>query len=149
MRLFCCITFVLLSIFSSAQIAEVRTYGGIHFDEFNDIVETSQGYVMIGSTSSPDNGNSDMYVVHVNFSLEFQWSRLVGGPGAESGKRVLVDDNGDLFLVGYTSFGDVGGYDGYIAKMNPDGTLLWELNIGSPEWDTLSRLPFYGMIFCG
>lgn len=137
MRIYFVIALIFSSFFASAQVAEVRTYGGIHHDEFNDIVETTEGYVMIGSTSSPDNGNSDVYAVHVNFDLEFQWSALFGGPGAEVGKEVLVDSNGDIYLVGYTSFGTNGGYDGYVAKIAPDGALIWELNVGSTDWDTL------------
>ena len=133
-----CIALVFLSLVASAQIAEVRTYGGIHFDEFNDIIETPQGYAMIGSTSSPDNGNSDVYAVHVNFDLELQWSALYGGPGAELGKRVLLDGSGDIFLIGLTSFGDMGGYDGYVVRIDNNGNVIWEVNIGSAEWDTFS-----------
>ncbi|MGB1033128.1 MAG: SBBP repeat-containing protein, partial [Flavobacteriales bacterium] len=73
-----------------------------------------------------------------NFDLEFQWSRIYGGPGAEVGKRVHVDALGDIYLVGYTSFGGIGAYDGYVIKIAPDGSLIWEVNVGSIEWDVLS-----------
>jgi len=150
MKWFNYILILLLSQPVLSQIAEVRTYGGVHFDEFNDIIETADGYVMIGSTSSPDNGNSDIYAVHVNFDLEFQWSGLFGGQGTEVGQRVLVDDFGDLYLIGYTSFGDVGGYDGYIAKVQADGALIWEVNIGSAEWDLLNSAQLWnGSLWVG
>jgi hypothetical protein len=73
------------------------------------------------------------------------WSLAVG-PGLRSGVQATVDGAGDLVVTGYfqgtldfagTTLTSHGGYDLLVAKLDPDGHLLWAESFGSSgdDWD--------------
>lgn len=73
------------------------------------------------------------------------YASYIGGNGADEGKGVAVDGQGNIYLIGETESDDflgVGhapaGYsDIFVAKFNPSGTnLLYLTFIGSPDTDT-------------
>ena len=112
MKSLAAITFCsLLHLFGTAQIAEVRTYGGLQADEGRHVVETANGYLVVGTTSSEDNGNNDVYVLQLNDDLTVNWAKTLGNDAADQGRSAVDTNEGDYLVLGQTSVGDHGGYD--------------------------------------
>ena len=66
-----------------------------------------------------------------------EWTRMVGGPGADSVRDVVVGADGSLYAAGWTQEGLAGGTflggegDAFAARLDMDGTLAWTREIGT------------------
>jgi hypothetical protein len=129
------ILFLFCSLAGWAQIAEVRTYGGDDYDEARKTIQTEDGYVLVGTTSSALNGNSDVLVQFVLNNLDPYFEVVLGGAAAEQGRAIVQNEDGTLLVLGQTANGPFGGYDAVIYKLTADGNLLWEKYFGTSDWD--------------
>jgi hypothetical protein len=80
-------------------------------------------------------------------SPELDWHSFIGGEGFDVVTGVVPDENGNLFVVGYSdvSWGNPARphssteenvkYDIYVAKLRTDGTLAWNTFLGGAEND--------------
>lgn len=127
--LLCC------SLAGWSQLAEVRTYGGDDYDEARKTIQTDDGYVIVGTTSSALNGNSDVLVQFVLNNLDPYQELILGGAAAEQGRAIIENEDGTLLVLGQTSNGPFGGYDAVIYKITSDGNFLWEKYYGTSDWD--------------
>lgn len=97
----------------------------------------------------PSLGQEDMFVAKYDASGNLLWMRHAGGPGEDEGKALVCDASGNIYVCGMYSNGAVFGtttyttpntpygnfFDGYIAKYDPNGTLLWVKSIGGEYTD--------------
>lgn len=123
-----------------AQTAEVRTYGGIFFDEARAITEWDDGYALVGTTASEDDGNSDILLVKLNDDLTVAWTQSIGGSASEQGRDVAVTSDGDLIVLGQTASGAIGAYDILAYRIDINGNIIWQEHYGSPDWDLAASL---------
>ncbi len=77
------------------------------------------------------------------------WSATGGGTGSDVGNAVVVDGNGNSLVAGYftgtATFGtnqlvSAGVQDGFVAKYNPAGQLLWVRRLGGTGYDAVNAL---------
>ncbi|MFZ1664726.1 MAG: T9SS type A sorting domain-containing protein [Flavobacteriales bacterium] len=123
---------------ASAQVTWQATYGGYSTDEGNSVLVNSDGnYLVVGSTGSFGAGSGDIYVLLLDPNGMKIWSRTLGGIGIDQGRKVVEAPDGGFVIAGITNSSDNGGYDGYVAKIDADGTLLWEHTYGGEGWDLL------------
>jgi hypothetical protein len=119
---------------------------GITYDNSGDLficgyfVDTTR---FGGGGLIPSKGVEDMFVAKYDSQGNFLWMRHAGGPGRDEGKSLVCDASGNVYVCGMYSNGAVFGtttyttastsfgnfYDGYIAKYDPNGTLVWVKNI--------------------
>ncbi|MCD6019742.1 MAG: hypothetical protein K0S53_2863 [Bacteroidetes bacterium] len=92
-----------------------------------------------GGTFIPSKGQEDMFVAKYTATGTLLWMKHAGGPGEDEGKAVMCDASGNIYVCGMYSDGAVFGtttyttantsfgkfLDGYVAKYDPSGTLLW------------------------
>ncbi|NJM94521.1 MAG: hypothetical protein HC842_07535 [Cytophagales bacterium] len=73
---------------------------------------------------------------------EWQWSRQLGGTGVDAATDIAVDNAGNTFIVGHfqnsidmggTTLTSAGAADGYVAKYDASGALLWASLLSSVE----------------
>lgn len=109
-----------------------------------------------GETSSVDfptysaydstlNGSSDGFVSKLNADGTLNYSTFLGGSSIESGSDIIVDEEGACYISGTTESSDFpilnafdsslgasfeGVSDGFLTKLNPDGTLNFSTYIG-------------------
>jgi hypothetical protein len=97
----------------------------------------SQPFDVTGSTTSRETASDPLI-----------WSTFIGGSGADRGRAVAVDAEGNTYATGNTFSNDFpttsgaynetrnGSTDVYISKISPDGSaLIWSTYIGSPWGD--------------
>ncbi|MCL5270828.1 MAG: SBBP repeat-containing protein, partial [bacterium] len=131
--------------------------GGNDHDESVDVALDRAGNVCVGGfTSSPGwltggfdtelGGSWDAFVVKLALDGNRLWSTYLGGAGTETGNSIAADGEGFIYVTGYTTSADwaEGGFDStlggerdaYLAKLTPDGALVWSsyLGGGDLEW---------------
>ncbi len=148
-----------------AQIPHIEWstyYGGTALDGFRDLTTDDLGNVYaIGSTESADivsvanahqavnNGQVDVILSKFDNAGVLIWSTYFGGAGVDNGQGIDIDINGNVVITGTTSsaaniaFGSNvhqsvhhGDRDMFVAKFDPNGTLLWASYLGGPEGES-------------
>ncbi|MBK8585241.1 MAG: T9SS type A sorting domain-containing protein [Bacteroidetes bacterium] len=120
----------------AADTAFIRTYGGINFEEFRDIVQTpDSGFMMAGITNGYGQGSNAIYVVKTTKDGTHMWSRALGGAAADLAYSISADASGNYYIAGTSSSGGNGGYDGYLVCLNVSGDVQWEKYYGGSDWD--------------
>lgn len=99
------------------------------------------GYHREGSGDRSAHGNDDMLIVKVDGEGKRLWSREMGGSDRDYAACIAVTPDGNYVVAGTTASmdGDVrhnhGGNDGWLAKLDKNGRLLWQRAVGGSRDD--------------
>jgi hypothetical protein len=131
-------------------------FGGSGEDKNPDILEDDDlGYIIGCSASSNDfdvqnnHGGSDFCLFKLDPLGNLLWTNCYGGSGvgwSEQLYEISKAIDGGFILVGrtFSNNGDVsgnhGGYDIWVVKVNPLGTLHWQKCIGGDDFDAGHRI---------
>jgi hypothetical protein len=125
-----------------------KVLGGNGLESGRSIEQTTDdGYILAGSTSSDNTGDvgtnpggSAIWVAKLNPAGDFQWQKVLGGNGYESGRSIEQAMDGGYIVAGNTDSddtGDVGpNQDGsvlWVVKLNPGGDIQWQLIPGQVQ----------------
>ncbi|MCZ6598355.1 MAG: hypothetical protein O7B99_12000 [Planctomycetota bacterium] len=80
------------------------------------------------------------------------WAVAYGGVGLDRANAMTVTKAGGFVLAGGTASSDLGRVDGHVARIDADGTLVWEYAYGGPLWDELvavAERPGGGFVVAG
>lgn len=109
-----------------------------------------------GSIASPGayqtvyTGNPDVYLAKFNAAGVRQWATYYGGAESEETPSVACDPSGDILLSGTTDSDDgiaynamhqgfrAGSKDGFVAKFDAAGNLLWGTYVGGSDTEILT-----------
>ena len=135
--------------YSSAQTVDWATvHGSDTTSERGEVVATNPDgdvYVIgfydgtsisLGSDTLPAALSTAFFLSKFDSTGILHWSRTYPGvPWGTTAKDLVIDESGDLYLTGWfqgsMNFGDTtisafpGTSQGYLAKLNPDGDVLW------------------------
>ncbi|MFN0033366.1 MAG: gliding motility-associated C-terminal domain-containing protein, partial [Flavobacteriales bacterium] len=135
---------------SIAQDLWLRKAGGTNLDEATDIsrVAVDGSYHITGYFSGNCNfnianlssyGSSDAFVAKYNEQGEPQWAKKFGSPQADRSLAVANDNAGNTYFCGFfagsATFGSitlnaVDSGDVFVAKLNPQGDVMWAKQAG-------------------
>lgn len=127
--------------------------GGSMDDTATGVVVSPSGTVYVtGSTASSGwisggfdtthgaNSSNDAFIVNLTSTGTHAWSSYLGDSGNDEGAGIAIDDGENLYVTGTTaSPGWTGGgwrttyggnYDAYLAKVSPQGDLMWSTYLG-------------------
>ena len=123
-------------------------YGGSEYDDAGGIVQSENGYLVLGTTGSYDgdvsnfHGVYDIWVTSIDSLGNLLWERAYGGSEQEYATNIIKDSFGYYYFGGWVSSndGDVqsgthGGYDRWIVKINGEGNIIWEQCYGGSMTD--------------
>lgn len=118
------------------------------------VAQTFEGHFLLaGTTSSGKQGGDDAWLMEVDERGRKISETTFGSPGDDECRKIVVLPDGSALLAGYRD-GQKGG-DVWIFKVEKKEaawTLVWEKQLGSDEFKTLSGLvttPDGGAVFCG
>lgn len=93
---------------------------------------------------------SDLVIRRLNNNNEIKWTQVIQCEGYEYITNVQIDATGNVYVLGYfegikldagdTSILNVGKSDGYLAKYDQNGNLLWLKSISSTTSDFINGL---------
>ncbi|MCS6990636.1 MAG: SBBP repeat-containing protein [Chitinophagales bacterium] len=103
---------------------------------------------------------TDCFLTRFDTTGNFYWTTYYGGSGEDHGRGVAADGAGNVYICGYifspdgiaygnaiqnqwyVSYNDAGDpqFDGYVAKFNPSGHIIWGTYYGGDENDILNAL---------
>lgn len=113
-----------------------RTVGGTNYDYGQSIIQSADGgYAVAGYTQSFGTGDYDIYIVKLDSSGALQWSRTVGGPGADYAYSIVQIADGGYVAAGSTRSFGAGNDDMYVVKVDTSGSLQWSKTVGGIDID--------------
>lgn len=119
---------LIIKLGSEGSIQWARTIGGANNESASSVIQTHDGYLLAGYTSSFGTGH--VFIVKLNHAGIVQWSRNVGGNGSENGYSIIQTQDRGYAVAGSTmSFG--GSHDVYLIKLDSNGSLQWSRTVGS------------------
>jgi hypothetical protein len=128
--------------------------GGAGSDEGHGIAVDGSGNVYVsgvsnapwGSPVRPFTNDSDAFVTKLDSTGSLAWNTFLGGSGADWGKDIAVDGDGNVLVTGYSdaawgspvrAYGG-GSHDSFAAKLSASGVLTWSTFLGGTGWDESS-----------
>ena len=143
----------LIKIDAQGELLWQSHLGGEDNDDVHSSVIDTQGNVIIAGTTfsrkgnfTETNGLGDMWLFKVSPEGILLWSKTFGGRKADGANQVRIGKDGNYLLCGLTwsEMGDIrrneGYYDGWIAKIDTMGKLLWSRTIGFKDKDVLNDI---------
>ncbi|MCP4133823.1 MAG: hypothetical protein GY754_22835 [bacterium] len=116
-----------------------KNYGGMASDFAHDVYETSDGGYVIAGRAKDYYGveNYDFHILKINASGETQWQQAFGGSGLDAAESIVQTADGGYIAAGFTNSYGSGLEDGWIIKLDSQGTLEWENLVGGALDDRL------------
>lgn len=127
----------------SQQIDWLQCYGGTNTEYAYSIKNTfDAGLVFAGSTMSNDgnvsynHGQSDCWIVKLDYQSDIQWEKSFGGTGTESAYTIQPTKDKGYIFAGATNSedGDINGnhgfFDIWVVKIDYIGNILWQKCLG-------------------
>jgi hypothetical protein len=146
----------------SSPLVYTTLIGGSSDDSGLGIAVNSTGTYVIGNTKSSvfpstvtlgPSGGQDLFVAKLDNTAGLaQYVTRIGGTGTESGNGIAVDTLGNAYIGGETFSTDfptaspiqaanAGNDDGFVAKLNPTGTvLLFSTYLGGTSGDLVTGI---------
>ena len=148
-----------VSVFSTGVVTGVYTVGGTGSELISDVAVDAASSIYISgrfngsadlnpsagvSNFISNAGSGDAFITKVSSSHTYQWAAAFGGTAADAGGPLAIDASGNIFFCG--SFAGTaalgtfqltshGGSDGFLAKLNPFGNVIWAHSAGSTNND--------------
>ena len=113
-----------------------RILGGPKDEYGKSILKLSDGYLIVGSTSSyGKNGSSDAWLIKVDENGNEIWNRTYGGDGEDFGFSILKLNDGYLIVGSTSSYGKNGSSDAWLIKVDENGNEIWNRTYGGDGED--------------
>lgn len=133
-----------------------RQFGTSSNDQINGIVADNSGNIyMVGTTNGTLSGNTssgltDIFLSKYAIDGKPLWTKQIGSSGNDQGTCIAYDVDNDYVYIGGIAGGSIGGEtfsggtsDGFIAKYNSSGTLLFIKLVGSSGEDGILAISYY------
>jgi len=111
-----------------------HAYGGKDDEVANDIIETKDGYILVGSTDSFGLNYKDVYVVKIDKRGKTIWQYNYGGKYDDIGYAITKSPDGGFVIVGKTETRR-NGDDLYLFKIDKNGKMKWSRTYGGESDD--------------
>ena len=154
---------VIVKFDANGTLEWAKNFGGEGDDNFNDVIETDDGFIAIGFSGEDSFGNGDWssttskgvwgdaIIVKFDTSGGVVWSKNFGGDGGTSFESVTATADSGFLAVGhsyedsygtgdFTSVMGKGDDDAIIVKFDADGDMVWVKNFGGEDEDRFNAV---------
>ncbi|UCG29852.1 MAG: hypothetical protein JSV53_10175 [candidate division WOR-3 bacterium] len=111
-----------------------KTYGGIHDDVGNSLLQTADSsFIIAGHIWLRGWDGYDTYLLKVGPTGEMIWSKRYGENKRNEGAWSIVeaDEGNHIILVDSGAVSTSGHYDAHLMKIDDDGEIMWERSVSS------------------
>ncbi len=144
-------------------------YGGQDFNDITGIkIDTQNNILITGGTQAQTNisttgsykpnltGYSDAFLVKFNNLGVRIWGTYFGGEGTDNATAIALDENNNIYITGGTTSktnisinnnfqtqlneSTISNIDGFLAKFNSGGNLIWSTYVGGEKQDDLKTI---------
>ena len=104
----------------------------------------------VGIFDITSNGEQDVFIQKLNSAGEFIWAKSIGGAAEDGVETIAVDAIENIYLggkfegscdfnpdLGVYSYTSNGLFDGYVLKLNTDGSFDWAIQNGGSSQETV------------
>jgi hypothetical protein len=140
-------------LFEGAELSWARGFGTVAAEAATAVAADAAGGVVAGWTEGAlpgkrSAGGRDAFVRRSDGEGGVAWTRQFGTPGSDEAAAVAVDRSG-VYVAGTTTGrfpGErrAGGEDLFVRRYSPEGRLLWQLQLGTPEPDRAAAIAVDG-----
>lgn len=99
-------------------------------------------FLITGSSSSFDDSPSEAFLLKLNKSGDFQWSKNYGGNENDWGRRILNWNDSIFFVVGHSNSLGTGSYNFFMVKTDSVGNEITEKHFNHSGWDKMNDAIF-------
>ena len=125
----------------------ITTFERIFTDQYGgtgSVAQTSDGgYILGGSATLPSAFYSSFYVAKADSFGEIRWSKSFSYgsyDGNNSVAKILQTSDGGYIVLGNTTSTGANGADVYLAKLDPNGQVVWQKTYGGQRDDNASSI---------
>ncbi|MDX1652803.1 MAG: T9SS type A sorting domain-containing protein [Brumimicrobium sp.] len=130
--------FIMLAFSVGSQISFYKSYTGSPFDEGQGITQLpDSSYAITGSSAAFYYASSQAYLMLIDSLGNHLWTKSYGGDGSDWGRRVFHIPGQGFMIAGYTNSTADGSFDAYLIKTDENGSLVWEKNFGTSDWERI------------
>jgi len=147
----------LLKLDKEGAVVDSKRYESSRNESATSVAVAADGGIYVGGSTEGNlggdqgqenskEGSSEAFVARIGTTPEDTWIRLVGTVAHETGEAIAVDSTtGGVYIGGAATSGlkneaPLGMGDGFVAKFDRTGNLLWQKLVGSDNIDTLQGL---------
>lgn len=140
----------LIKLDTDGSILWQKKYGGTQLDELDSALSTSDGGYLLGLVSKSNasgnksencRGEQDFWIVKIDAQGNIVWDKTLGGIGGEYLEGLSEDNQQNFYVTGVSNSNTSGektensrgGYDYWVVKLNPTGSVVWDKTIGGTE----------------
>lgn len=133
---------LLIRLSKSMKILETELFPEGGFNKIKTIVRSSRGgYLLAGSSTDPNNGESKILLIKIEDDLTFDWQNDAIGMGKINQANAIVEVPDGYLIAGYTSpTQDDNDNDAFLLKIGFDGNLIDIKNYGTDFFDRANGL---------
>ena len=130
------------------QLEWEKNLGGSDRDFAQDVEQTEDGGFVVAGFSQSTDGNvssnkgiEDYWIVKLDKKGKLEWENNLGGYQQDWARNIEQTADGGYVVAGWSNSGncDIDGYNGladyWIVKLNANGLLEWEQNLGGSQQD--------------
>ncbi|MEM6964889.1 MAG: T9SS type A sorting domain-containing protein [Bacteroidota bacterium] len=143
----------ILKIDALGNVQWSKNYGGSGTDVGTSILAETNGYLVVGSTSSAGEpgvaagyGSNEYWILKIDLNGDLVWEKTYGGKRYDAAKSVVATEDDGYIIAGnsWSKDGDIGNHighsDAWLLKIDSEGNILWSKNYGSTTADKLNTL---------
>lgn len=150
----------LLALDANGNKIYSKVYGGSQNDVAYSMTRGNNGSLTLaGYTTSTDGdvsgarGSQDYWVININpANGNLNWQKVLGGTDADYANSVITDTDGGYIVGGISYSNDMdvanplGEGDYWIVKLNANGNISWQQNIGGSTNDHLRSVIYQSSV---
>ena len=108
-------------------------YGGTYQETHSDLIETSDGGLMIVGTTDSYGVNGDFYIIKTDVDGNLEWDQNYGTNNTDIAYSI-IETQGGYIVAGSTHIAGFN-WDIYMIKIDLGGNIVWEKTFGGGDED--------------
>lgn len=118
---------------AQTEIPFVFNFGYLGQEDCVFFTEIGSEYFFVGTTSSTQEGLSDVFIMKTDTLLNTVFTKVIGNATVDQAVGG-VSDGQTIYLL-HNRLDLETGYDPMVSAYNSEGDLLWTVNVGSSQWE--------------